>query len=396
MKKTVIALIFMLMVSISLTGCGSSDKLPENEASNGAKADGGASMSGEFESDDIKLINDLYSEEDMEFIKSIQGKITSIDSGGTFPVLVAGGKVYSEEYGALKEVITLDETPERIMYFDSTEIGENIFAFKDGKISLVPFNDNGISFEGLDFNQVTDYVAEIGLSSFYKIARSETDGYVIYDYEDMDGTGEITLYDKDLIDGYETSEYDAINVKEIIPLENQNSGYSVYVITDGGDLYQADTTDAAHGKMAMETSSPIASNVENVFASADVVSNLVAPIYSKAGDDTYVYSWVRGADLVDAADNFEISFALPEGHASGEINNIFRVSDKLVFVFENGDVYRTEDIQKEERTTYELEKLDDISKLNSDGSVIDMAGASVMDDNIYLLMSDGKLYHKKI
>ena len=53
-------------------------------------------------------------------------------------------------------------------------------------------------------------------------------------------------------------------------------------------------------------------------------------------------------------------------------------------------------IQDEEQTSYEMNKLDDISSLNSEGSILDMAGATAMDDNIYILMKDGKLYYKEL
>ena len=76
-----------------------------------------------------------------------------------------------------------------------------------------------------------------------------------------------------------------------------------------------------------------------------------------------------------------------------EIADIFRVSDKLVFVFDNGDTYVTDDIEKKDRASYEMTLLDDVSQLKANGSVQDMAGASVMDDNLYLLMSDGFLFH---
>ena len=78
------------------------------------------------------------------------------------------------------------------------------------------------------------------------------------------------------------------------------------------------------------------------------------------------------------------------------MKDIIQVSDKLVFIFNNGDTYYTDDIQDEEQTSYEMNKLDDISSLNSEGSILDMAGATAMDDNIYILMKDGKLYYKEL
>ena len=393
MKKLIIVLALML-VSLSAAGCGNSSQ-PTDDSSKDA-GNGTEAAAGEFESEDIKLINGLYDEEDLELINSIQGNITHIDNGGTFPVLVANDKVYTEDYGTLKEFVSLNAAPDSILYFDNVEIGQNIFCFKDGKISLYPFNEYGISFADIDFNEENDFVSEIGLSSFYKIAHYDGKNYIIDDYEDMDGSGEIEFYGQDPVEGYETADYNPLNAAKVIPLKSNMYGYCVYVITDNGDLYWADTESVAQGQMPMMTSSPIASGVENVLAPSDVGNKLTAPIYSKTGDTSALYSSAPGADIIDTSDNFEISFVLPDGHTTDEVKDIMQVSDKLVFIFDNGDTYYTGDIQDEEKTSYEMTKLDEISSLNSEGSVLDMAGAATMDDNIYLLLKDGKLYYKEL
>ena len=103
-----------------------------------------------------------------------------------------------------------------------------------------------------------------------------------------------------------------------------------------------------------------------------------------------------GEDLTDASDNFEITFALPDGHTPDEVSDIIPVSERLVFVFENGDVYSIDEIEKSGTVSYLMTKLEDVSELNSNGSIWDMAGSSVMDDNLYLLMSDGSLYYREL
>ena len=172
MKKLIVLFAIMLLI-LSFAGCGNSDGPsgePAGQSSGTAK--------GQFESEDIKLINDLYDDEGLELISSIQGNITNIDNGGTFPVIVAGNKVYSEDYGTLKEALTLPDTPDDLIYFDSIEIGENILYFKDGKISLFPYNDYGISFTDMEFDLHTDFIPEISMSSYYMIAHKERNSYV--------------------------------------------------------------------------------------------------------------------------------------------------------------------------------------------------------------------------
>ena len=133
MKKLIILLALML-VSLSAAGCGNSDQQADDpSADTESKSEAAA---GEFESEDIKLINGLYDEEQLELINSVQGSITHIDNGGTFPVLVANDKVYTEDYGTLKEFVSINGTPDSVLYFDNLEIGQNILCFKDGKISL--------------------------------------------------------------------------------------------------------------------------------------------------------------------------------------------------------------------------------------------------------------------
>lgn len=394
MKKS-ISLLLAALLALSVAGCSSN---PDDAGGTGnapsptGDNSGQEAVVGEFETEEIKLIDGLYDEEDVKLIRSIQGHITHIDNGGTFPVLIADNKVYSEDYGTLKEIISLPETPDDIIYFDSHSIGENLLFFKDGKASLYPAKEYGIRFTDLTFNTETDFVGEIGTSSFFNLVRWENGGYHI-EYYDKDGNGAFVLNRQKPLKAVETPDVQALPVKEIIPLRSNSDGYCVYILTDSNDVYEIGNVNS-NGKMTTVSSAPLASNVDTVLAPAETY--LTVPIYSKVGDTANLYSAAPGASLTDASDNFEVSFVLPDGHAPWEVMDLFRVSDKLVFVFTNGDTYFTDDIEKENRTSYEMTKLDDVSQLNADGTIRDMAGAEVMDDNLYLLMSDGKLYYKPL
>lgn len=407
--KKFLSLLLAAMLALSAVGCsgdpddagGSADRSAAgtDAAGESAAGEGGdntnEAAAGEFETEEIKLINGLYDEEDVELIDSIQGHITNIDNGGTFPVLIADNKVYSEDYGTLKERFSLPAAPDSLVYFDDISIGENLLYFKDGKLSLYPANEYGIRFTDIDFDEKTDFVGEIGMSSFYQIVRRENDGYIIDYYEDDDGSGAFALESQKPLETVETSDMEELSVKEIIPLRSNSSGYCVYILTDSSDVYQLDSVNS-NGSMTMLSSDPLVSNVDRIVAPADVTTYLTVPIYSKAGDSASLYSGAPGAELVDTSDNFEITFVLPDGHTPEEVADVFRVSDKLVFVFANGDTYFTDDIEKEERTSYEMTKLEDVSQLKASGTILDMAGATTFDDNLYMLMSDGKLYYKPL
>ena len=403
--KKILSLFFVIILFISATGC-SSDTEPAGASTQGAVTEESFSAgesddsmeetaSGQFETAEIKLINELYDENEMDFINSIQGNITNIDNGGTFPVLIANNKFYSEDYGTLKERFALPELPDSMIYFNNSSIGENLFYFKDGKLSLYPSDEYGIRFTNIPFQEETDFVAEIGMSSYFTIVRQENGGYIIDYYESENGSDEFVLRSQNPVSIVETSDIVELSVQKIIPLHSNLNGYDVYILTDNNDVYVLDSVNS-NGSMTTMSSTPILSNVDRIVAPSDVATYLTVPIYSKIGDNANLYSSAPGPDLIETSDNFEISFILPDGHTPEEVTDVFRVSDMLIFVFSNGDTYFTDDIEKEERSSYEMTKLDDVSQLKANGTILDMAGATTFDDNLYMLMSDGKLYYKPL
>lgn len=391
MKRKKLFTLLLTALLFSAAGCGGNNEEtpPDHQQEDNV-------TTGNFETEDVKLINELYDEEDLELINAIQGHITHLDHGGTFPVLVANNKFYFEDYGSLKEMETLPEEPDDILYFDNMEIGENLLYFKDNTVSLYPINDEyGIQFSNIEFNKDTDFVAEIGLSSYFMIVRKVSDGYNIQYYEMNEETEEFELNNEAMIEEIMTSDYTPLDVKEIVVLPSYQYGYCIYVITNNNEAYWIDTINH-RGSMTALSSAPYFTNVSRIFAPADVGNYLTLPVYSKIDDSSALYSGAPGADLFETSDNFEISFLIPEGHTTDEVEDIIRVSEHLVFVFDNGDVYTIDELEEEEKTSYEMEKLEDVSQLNKEDKILDMAGASTMDDNLYILMSDGNLYYQSL
>ena len=404
--KKFLSLLLAAMLGLSAVGCSGgskgsgsltdesvtgTDAVEESSAWESA-SEASEEMTGEFETANIKLINGLYEGEDAALINSLQGHITIIDNGGTFPVLIADKTVYSEDYGTLKEIISLPAVPDSVIYFDNISIGENLLYFKDSKLNLYPADEYGIRFTDIAFNEETDFVGEIGLSSYFKIIRKENGSYIIDYYESDDESGVFVLESHKPLENIQTPDVKTLSVKEIIPLRSHSNGYYVYILTDSNDVYAIDSI-SSRGKMTTMSSNPIVSNVDRIIAPADVNTYLTTPIYSKIGDSANLYSGAPGASLIETSDNFEIAFILPHDQTPEKVTDVFSVSDKLVFVFANGDTYYTDDIEKEERTSYDMTKLDEVSHLKAGGTILDMAGAMTLDDNLYMLMSDGKLYY---
>ena len=91
MKRKKLFTWLLTALLFSAAGCGGNNEEtpPDHQQEDNV-------TTGNFETEDVKLINELYDEEDLELINAIQGHITHLDHGGTFPVLVANNKFYFE------------------------------------------------------------------------------------------------------------------------------------------------------------------------------------------------------------------------------------------------------------------------------------------------------------
>ena len=351
--------------------------------------------SDEYESSEILLVENLYDEDNETYraIKEIQGKISAIGDTGDFPVLLEEKTLYLNSYGTLKSVIEFSETPDEILFFDNMNIGENVFFYKDGKISCYDL-DSEARFENIDFDTKTDFIPEIKSSASLYIISKTSEGYTIKYYGKENSSKPLELYSEKSLEEIITKDGEKIDMKELVVIKNNIYGYSIYCITNDNDVYQVDEIEKDSIEMA--TKAPIITNVDKIYQIPNVGTNLTLPIYSKIGDETAVYSGAPGASLMDTSDNFEISFTMPDGHKASEIKDIFQVSGSLIFVFENGDTYITDEIEEEDKNIYEMTKLEAISELNSEGKIVDMAGSEIFNDNIYILMDNGKLYYSEV
>ena len=299
------------------------------------------------EKNSIQLLENLYKENDenLSLIKSIQGKVTYIENGGTFPVLVADNKLYLESYGDIIEKYQFLNQPDEILYFDNIEIGKNIFVMSNGKISAFDIDEGKSIFENIDFNAESDFIPTLGGDSYVFIMSKTANGYNIKYYQKDDESQTFKLYSEENLNKVQTSNSNEINMKELFVLKNNDNGYSLYCLTQNNEVYWVDRVDP-NGNMTMRSKTPILTNVDKIIEPASVYSNLTLPIYTKINDNTAVYSGAPGSSIMDTEDNFEISFEMPSGHNPNQIKDIFQVSDFLIFEFDNKDVYYIDEIQR--------------------------------------------------
>lgn len=410
MKKLFVILLCAAMAS-AITACGNNNEPDQsstasvtdstesntvNSSESSVENESSQTVSDESEntnlSESIIRAEKLYKEDDANYalIEGLQGKIKYIEQDSTSLVFLADNKIYLNEYGTLAPKFELPGNPQWIQYFNNMEIGANVYYYSDNKISL--YDDNGaFRFKDMDFNIETDCAyADMGNTFF--VLSEQSNGYMIKYYE-VDNERTVTKYEENMLTKYiDVSGEDITDqIKEVKIIPSNEYGFEVYCITSNNELYWAN--DINRDILEMSTGEPILTNVDTVYASSNVTTYTTAPIYSKVGDETTVYSMVPGASLAKSEDNLEISFPMPDGHLHSEIKNIFESYGTLVFVFSNGDTYITDEIEDDKQAEYQMTKLDEISKLNADGKVVDMVGVgSVFDKYIYLLTDTNELY----
>lgn len=412
MKKLFISLLCLVMAS-SMTACANSGTSNENSNENSSTAsseesstpdssvDASDTESSETVSDssestslseNIIRAEELYEEDEEEhtLIEGLQGKIKYIEQDSAYLTFLAENKIYISQYGGITPKIELPDEAEWVQYFDNMDIGANVYYYADNKLSL--YDDNGeLRFKNVEFNPETD-CAYVDIGDSFFIMSKQSNGYLIKYYEITDEKeaeikGENTLTEYEAVNGDDITD----QIKEVQVVKSNKYGFEAYCITNNNELYWAN--DIHDDSLEMSTSKPIAENVDTVYAQSYITTYATTPIYSKVDDDKAVYSVVPGASIVSSDDNVEVAFTMPDSHVPSEIKDIFDSYGALVFVFDNGDTYITEDVEKTGTTEYTMTKLEEVSEMNADGKIVDMTGGgSIMEKYVYMLTDTNELY----
>lgn len=398
LKTIIVVVLIISAIIIFLVNKGNDEKLDTsdktnfNDSTNINSSDDSSDNVKEDSKTGIKLAEENFADNQEEYneLKKLQGKISYMSNIGTEPLILVKNKLYGISYNSLEEYIEFSEMPDSVWTFNNSDIGKNILSYKNGKISCYDFDNFKPRFEDIDFNIDTDFI-KVKSTSVMVLAKVN-DNYMVRYYSENDETNLMELDSEEPLNTILRAYEEEIDVKNTVILKDASYGMSAYFITNDNEVYKIRDYVISGDTIETATSKPIITNVDTIFQTDEVNYNLTVPLYSKIGDENAIYSKVRGANSFDESDDLDISFNMPEGHKPSEIKEIFRHDDKIVFVFENEEVFITDEIEKEGKSIYEMTQLDNISEFGDDGKIVNMASKANFHD-LYILKDNGKLYY---
>ncbi len=348
-----------------------------------------------YEDGDILPAEKLFSEGEEAYTKmeSLQGQIVALD-GASEPTFMAGNTTYTIAYSTLLEN-SVAENAAWMRCFDSLDYGRTILVYTiESKLSAYKESGEPI-FVDLDYNDETDFIADLSLSTLH-IIRRQGNEYIIF-YYDFEDDGTLTLIEQNVITEYVYEDGTGVSegIKElvVVPSSVNVTGNRIYYLSDNNNWYIVENC-IGRGKLEMDDT-PLLTNIDRMYYDNSVWQT-ASPIYAKVGDTTRIYTKIMGEDWTSDEDNAEISFVLPDGYTTNDIKNILGSVDCPMIEFTNGDVYYAEEIDDEVAAEYTFTKLETVSELNASGKIIQMVGPFWMDDTLYILMDDNKLYYLEL
>lgn len=349
-----------------------------------------------YEDGDIFPAEKLFNEDEGAYtsIESIQGQIVTLGGASNKPVFMTGDTVYSISF--LASTLVKDLSVENVAWMrclDSIIHGKTILIYTtDGKLSAYYEGGQPI-FVDLDYEDGTDVIVELELSTL-QIIRPQGNEYTIFTYH-FEYDGVLTLIKQNLITEYthygDDIEYAAQSGEfVVIPSSLNAAGNQIYYLTSNNDWYAIEEF-KSEGRVAM-LDTPVLTNVSQVYYDNSIWQT-GGPIYAKSGDNAKIYTTLMGDDWISSEDDIEISFILPDGHTTDDIKNVLGSADYPMIEFANGDVYCSEEIDDEIPAEYTFTKLEAVSELNAEGKIVQMVGPFWLNDILYILMDDNKVYY---
>lgn len=306
-----------------------------------------------------------------EYLISLQGNIKDIDTYENSLLILSDNIVYKLESGILEVFSELDNNSENLSYLNSLEIGNSVLVTTQDNTLDVSRQNNEKWID--NFKNYTDNkcIIEIAHES-YSVLTADGDKYTVEYYDNDNETLSIDIENFELYSGDMLES----KIKEVLILR-QNSSLDgvVYCITESNELYAVNGYSRVGKSLILSTDTPIATYVNKVYGNAE--NNLTSPIYSK-NDKLYT-------KLGDT----EISINI---HKEDEISRLFSCGESIVIELNDKDIYTTGKLT-EDKTTYDLIKLEELSELNKLYTIQEMHGC--YNNYIYILINN-KVYYMEL
>ena len=349
-----------------------------------------------YQSNTLMPIEYLYENADVaQKAKATQGLIKNITVNGQTPIVLVGNKVYAVNDTSFDAIFSLENEPKEISFCNSMQVGNLLVLNTQDNFYTALKSDGSTFFDNLELNE-NEYIYSISNNTLTTVTLPKSGNQTVK-YYTVTEDGKLKKTDTVSVYQHELNNNKKVKMKETVSTAaNIGTGYYIYCISKDGELYRATGCMRYSRALSMETIDPIASDVDNIYSSATISLFTTCPLYSKADDMNTIYSKVAGNDLSSAADDLDISFALPEGYTKEEIKNTIGCGTMIIFEFTDGNLYTSEKILNTEAKAYQLHHLKELSLLNQEGLILKMCGTNSPESYIYILLSNNKLYYSEV
>lgn len=394
-KKLTVLLTALLVESIALTACGSSQadsvqsSHTEEDIINTMDEVSDSDSNSSLDEESIPQEGPLYDDMGMDVLEyeegceDLGGKVVSMSAYDLLTdtlLLTSDNKIYSLSFEETEYLF--DAVTDAQELLDKTVACNVLTLNKDGSYTLYDQTDGSINTTFEADNFMCAYTNS-GYFTYYTLEDSHLQ--VVSHYQDDPVPSAVPVYfDKAPL--YTNDDDDEMLTQE--PIKNALiSTYCIDILESNGETYTAriefaGQTPNKDGIVDMNTHPGHAylKNVNQIYAQG---VQYASPIYSIIDDPNHLYVY---DGLIFSDDTPLFSMPMPEGYTVNDIKEIYE-NDNILLCLNDGTVFFRDDADP---ACYEWELLEEVTELNKAGHIIDFAAPSTVD--IWALCDDMYIY----
>lgn len=303
-----------------------------------------------------------------------------------------GEDIYGFNYGELEKQYTLFESNSTAYTVSSGYFSQLVF--EDAE-SVNCFDiDGGCFFKGLELGEL-DKIIDYGFSTVH-VVFGESGNYTVKTYVIQEDRS-VAFESEYPVVGYSIGGYTDLEepIKSEYWFRTDVNPWELYVVTENGHLYMFNNIELGYKeyKFCVGKNYTNATDVDKVYGSVTAGVGHYAPVYSKVGDNTSLYTLVSGESIWETEDDIEIRLVLPDGYTTTSVQDIIGCSDSIVIEFNGGSLYAINGIDSYSGGEYTAEFISGLSELNADGKVRSIEGMWYSSNRLYVLLIDGVVYY---